>query len=527
MILAYWEHSLSMLNDTLLEEFTKREILAFLNIHKITNDQGEPLDFIDHSYLLDIYNDWSPKMCIKKCAQVGISTTIVIKALWAAKNKGLDIIYSFPTYDLSNKMVSSKVNRLIANNPIFQEWTADKDTVQQKKIGKNMLYFQGTSNEQAAIALPADLYIADEVDRSDQKNVELFSSRLQHSKFAWEWRFSNPSVPENGVDVWWNQSDQKEWFVRCEGCNRDQILTMEHIKNFLFVCEKCGKELNRRKGQWIPRWRDEDLISGYHISSLMANHLSAKFLLKEQADKPEQQFTNMMLGEPYVGNGNYLPRHILFGNLTPRDNPQDCAPVIGVDTGKQTHYVVGNKYGIFFRNTCTGYEPIRDILKRDSRAVAIIDQGGDITAPRALQEDFPGQVYLCTFVQSQDVAPRWKEDIGMVNTDRNKAIQLVVDEFSEHRIPLFGSKDEWSEYADHWGHLYRELEEDERGKRKYIWNRNGPDHLALATIYWRLGMDKVMEGEGEIVGVPGQQMFQRLGMDTETGSITRLGIKRL
>ena len=512
--------------ESLVELFAQKDIFTFLDYYNVPNDQGDPLDFKDHPYLVDIYADWSPRMCIKKCAQVGISTTIIIKALWACKNKGMDVIYSFPTYDLANKMVSSKVNRLIGNTPEFQKWTKDKDSIEQKRVGKNMLYFQGTSNEQAAIALPADLYIADEVDRSDQKIVDMFSSRLQHSKFAWEWRFSNPSVPENGVDVWWQESDQKEWFVRCEGCNRDQILTMDHIKGGIFACEKCGKELERRNGQWIKRWREPNMISGYHISSLMAVHLSADKILKEKRDKPEQQFTNMILGEPYVGSGNYLPLHLLFGNLTPRKNPQDCAPVIGVDTGKRIHYVVGNKYGLFFNGEASNYEPIAKILRQYPQALAVIDQGGDITAPRELQERFPSQVYLCSFVQSQDVAPRWKEDSGMVNTDRNKAIQLVVDEFSEKRIPLFGSEDDWEMYADHWKHLYRELEEDDRGRRRYIWKRNGADHLALATVYWRMGMDKISGGEGELVGVPTQQLWGNIGMDTD-GTLTKATLKRL
>lgn len=505
------------------EQLSAVNIHLFLEHYSISNDQGEKLDFKDHPYLWDIYNDWTPKQCIKKCAQVGISTTIVIKALWACKNKGLDIIYSFPTFDLASKMVSSKVNRLIANNPIFQQWTADQDSIEQKRLGKNVIYFQGTSNEGAAIALPADLYIADEVDRADQKITELFSSRLQHSKFAWEWRFSNPSVPENGVDVWWQQSDQKEWFVECV-CGVEQILTMQHIRNDIFACEKCGAELNRLKGRWIARFKDRE-ISGWHISSLMASHMTPAKLLQEERDKPAQQFSNMILGEPYVGSGNYLPRHMLFGNLTPRDNPQDCAPVIGVDTGKKIHYVVGNKYGLFFNGEASDYEPIRSILKNDSRALAVIDQGGDITAPRKLQEDFPGQVYLCSFVTSQDVAPRWKRDTGMVNTDRNKAIQLLVDEFTEKRIPLFGPKEDWSEYADHWSHLYRVLEEDERGRRKYIWQRNGDDHLALATVYFRMGVDRVTIGEGELI-MPGGNLFQSRGITLE-GEFVNLGMKRL
>lgn len=501
-------------------------IHLFLEYYGITNDQGDKLDFYNHPYLWDIYGDWTPKQTYKKAAQVGLSTTKVIKVINAAKQNKMDFIYSFPTYDLARKMVSSKVNRLIANNKIFQEYTADQDSIEQKRIGKNMIYFQGTSNEQAAIALPADGYICDERDRSDPKIVSMFSSRLQHSKWKWEWDLSNPSVPENGVDVSWQESDQKEWFVRCEGCNRDQILTMESIRGSMFICNKCGRELNRRDGRWIKRFQDRER-SGYHLSTLMNPLTTANEILKLQKDKSEEYFCNFVLGEPYVGAGNYLPRHVLFSNLTARENPQDAPPVIGVDTGKTIHFVVGNKYGLFYEGGYKNYEPIEAILRKRPDALCVIDQGGDITAPRELQEKYPGRVYLCAFVQSQDVAPRWKEDTGFVNTDRNKAIQLVVDEFTDHRIPLFGTKEEWSEYGDHWSHLYRELEEDERGRRRYIWNRNGPDHLALATVYWRMGIDKISGGEGEIVGVPGSALWPSLGMDTESGRITRGMMKQL
>lgn len=301
---------------------------------------------------------------------------------------------------------------------------------------------------------------------------------------------------------------------------------MDNIRGGLFACIHCGKELNRRNGRWIKRFQDRER-SGYHLSTLMNPLTTAQEILKLQKDKSEEYFANFVLGEPYVGSGNYLPRHVLFSNLKSGENPQDAPPVIGVDTGKNIHFVVGNKYGLFYEGAYKNYEPIRAILNKRPDAIAVIDQGGDITAPRELQEDYPGRVYLCTFVQAQDVAPKWKEDIGMVNTDRNKAIQLVVDEFTSRYIPIFGTKDDWAEYGDHWSHLYRELEEDERGRRRYIWKRNGPDHLALATVYWRIGMDKMLAGEGEIVGVPGSALWPALGMDAETGKLARAMLKRL
>ncbi len=113
----------------------------------------------------------------------------------------------------------------------------------------------------------------------------------------------------------------------------------------------------------------------------------------------------------------------------------------------------------------------------------------------------------------------------MVNTDRNKAIQLVVDEFGEKRIPLFGTKDDWEMYGEHWSHLYRELEEDDRGKRKYIWKRNVADHLALATVYWRMGMDRVLGGEGELI-MPDQGLLRTTGMTLE-GEMVNTTLKRL
>lgn len=506
------------------EQLADANIHLFLEHYNITNDQGQKLDFKEHPFMWDVYKDWSPKIVGKKAAQITWSTCFNIKCLYAAKMFGMDFIYSLPTANEVEDFVSGKTNRLIDQNPIFQRWTQDKDSIKQKSIGKNKIYYRGTWVDRAAIATPADGYIADEVDRSDQEIVEMFSSRLQHSKFAWEWRFSNPSVPENGVDKWWQESDQKEWFIQCTGCNREQILMMTHIQNNMFVCEKCGKELDRHKGRWIKRFQGRE-ISGYHTSLLMAPWVAPTRILQLKKEKSEQYFENFVMGEPYVGSGNYLPRHILFGNLNPRDNPQDAPPIIGVDTGKKIHYVVGNKYGLFFNGDSVDYKPIRDILLHDPRAIAVIDQGGDITAPRSLQEEFQGRVYLCSFVQSQDVAPRWKEESGMVNTDRNKAIQLVVDEFGERRIPLFGPKDDWSEYADMWGHLYRELEEDDRGRRKYIWKRNGDDHLALATVYWRIGMDKISGGDAEII-MPGSNLFRDTGFDTD-GTFTRTGLKRL
>lgn len=480
------------------EQIAEQAIGFFLKYYGITNDQGELLDFKDHSYLKQIYCDFTPKQAILKAAQIGFSTTANIKALWLAKNRGMDIIYSLPSASDIKDFVSGKTNRLIDNNAIFQNWTSDKDSIEQKRVGSNVIYFKGTWTERAAIATPADLYISDEMDRSKQDIVSQFRTRLQHSKWGWEWYFSNPSAPGHGVDRYWAESDQKHWFNKCEACNEWQYITMANIIGTppFFGCVKCGKELDRHKGKWIKKWKDKE-TSGYWISSLIAPRISAKYVLDKRKEYTEEQFANFILGQPYVGKGNVLTRQMLLQNLTNNINPQDCRPIIGVDTGIGINVVVGNKYGTFYYNKTDSYEEVRSLMKRWPTAVCVIDQGGDIIGPRKLREEFPNRVFLCFFRadRKNDELIKWNDEDGTVQADRNKLIQMVVDEFVEKRMPLYGTEADWTDYMMEWLGMYRTVEESALGMPVFTWNKpsSGRCDYPFSQVYLRIGLDRFME----------------------------------
>jgi hypothetical protein len=78
---------------------------------------------------------------------------------------------------------------------------------------------------------------------------------------------------------------------------------------------------------------------------------------------------------------------------------------------------------------------------------------------------------------------------------------LVVDEFRNKRIPLQGNESDWYEYWVDWSNLNRIKIIDPKTKQfKGIkWVRNGRDHRALATVLWRMGVDKFTDGEATIV----------------------------
>lgn len=507
----------------LVKAAAERNIHVFLEAYGITNDAGEKLDFKDHAYLWDIYEDLSPKQAILKAAQIGFSTTANIKALWIAKNLGLDIIYTLPAANDIQDFVSGKTNRLISNNPIFQEWTADKDSIAQKRVGDNVIYYKGTWTERAAIATPADLYISDETDRSKQDIVRQYQTRLQHSAYAWEWYFSNPSVPGMGVDKHWQQSDQKHWFITCGSCEYEWYLTMENIMKdsdgkAYYGCIKCQAELDRHQGRWVARYEGKD-VSGYWVSSLMVPRLSAQWVLDKKKEYTEEQFSNFVLGLPYVGKGNVLTQPMFLQNLTDEINAQDGVQVIGVDTGVGINYVVGNAQGLFFYDKCDDYAPLEKLLQRWPKAVMVIDQGGDIIGPRKLREKYPGRVFLCFFRadRKNDQLLSWNDTEGTVTADRNKLIQLVVDEFSEKRIPVSGTQGDWWEYWLEWAGMYRTSEETALGTQTFKWNKpsTGRCDYPFSTVYWRIGMDRFMTSPGATFVEPSKSSFAFQGYEAK------------
>lgn len=488
-------------------------IHAFIQKHGIRNETGLPIDFHNHYFLFDIYRDFSPKLCIMKAAQIGATTMEALKAIWAVKNKQMDAVYILPTDTDVNSMVSSKVNRIIAQNPVLSQWTKDKDSVEQKQIGNNYIHYRGSWTQKQAIMVTSDWNLYDEVDACKQDVVEQYSTRLQHSKYKWEHFFSHPSSVGTGIDRYWQKSDQKHWFITC-ACGEEQF--MEWPKSFdidrgIYVCKYCGKELTdeeRRVGRWVAKYKNRE-FSGYWIPLFIAPWVSAQEIIGYYKEKSDEYFYNKVLGLPYVGGGNKLTKAHLMQNLTgelvitPEDNER---VIIGVDTGKKLHYVVGSEQGLFFYDEAKDYEEIENLLNRWRRSIAIIDQGGDLIGSRALREKYPGRVFLCAFGTDRKTKElvRWgkNDEDGAVIADRNRSIQLVVDEFTDGRIAIQGTENDWYDYWLHWNNLTRIKEMDDKTgeiKRK-IWVRNGDDHWALATVYWRIGMSRFASNENKIIG---------------------------
>lgn len=505
-------------------------LLSQISIHSwiqengIKTESGQPLDFHSHRYLFDIYRDDSKYLCCIKAGQIGFSTMGILKTIWLSRNRHIDIGYILPTVEMVQKFVGSKVNRMSQQNPVIQSWMKDKDSITQKQIDENYIFYLGAQTDRSAIMLSLDMLVADEYDKAPQDILEIYDSRLQHSKHGYKWVFSNPTIPNFGVDRFWEISDKKIWHIK-HSCGEIYPLDESCIdyQSEIFRCQKCKKEINdenRRMGEWIAT--SEGKWSGYWIPLWINPLVSASVICEHKRNKTAEYFANFVAGIPYINTTNMLSQQILEGNLINKANAQEGRIIIGVDTGHNIHYTLANKDGIFYHGYCKsvaenptpGYDPYDELdklMQRFPRSIMVADQGGDLIGIRKLQAKYIGRVYLCWFTKETKNHEifRWVDEengtsVCKVLVDRNRAIQLVVDEIKEQRFPIWGIATEWQPYFDHWLNIYRvqEIKGEETDPQynwRWVWKRKGADHWALSTVYARVGLDRFAQDLAQII----------------------------
>lgn len=497
-------------------------IHAFIQENQFKTESGELLDFHDHKYLFDIYADNSKYLCCIKAGQIGFSTMAIIKTIWLARNKKLDVGYILPTVEMVQKFVGSKVNRMAQQNPILQKWMKDKDSITQKQIDENYIHYLGAQTERSAIMLSLDMLVADEYDKAPQSILETYDSRLQHSKHGIKWVFSNPTIPDFGVDRFWNLSDKKIWHIS-HSCGETYVMGESCIdyQREMYACPKCKGEITFeeiRQGKWLATAKGE--WSGYWIPLWINPMITAKVICEKKRNNTKEYFANFVAGTSYVNPNDALSQKALEKNLTPDVNSQEGRVIIGIDSGHNLHYTMMNKQGIFYHGYCPsveemnfkpGYDPYTEIEKRMLQypnSIVMADQGGDLIGIRKLQAKYIGRVYLVHSVKETRTQQliRWgdNEEHGKVLIDRNRVIQMTVDQINDGRLTINGSIEDWQPFFNHCLNIYRTRkiigeENDPQYGWKWEWMRKGPDHFFMSMIYALVGIDKYGEDMAQIV----------------------------
>lgn len=488
--------------------------LTFIKDNDIRNENGSPIEFTDHYFLVDPYLDRSPLQAIIKCSQIGWSTLAVNKAIWLAKHESANVIYTLPSKSAVKDFVTPKVDPIIKHNEAYKSLVGSTESVALKSIGDRFIYFRGSWEESAAISISAHVLINDEVDRSNQKVLRTYKTRLDDAKrerpdLGFIWQFSNPSIPGFGVDEAWQNSDQKHWFVKCSHCGYEWYLKWPESINMetqQYICTQCHGVLSdndRRYGRWVAKHSGRN-ISGYWISQLMAPWIPASKII-EDSKGDQQVFYNFTLGLPYISADQNVSRKTITDLISPDTNSMSNV-AMGVDNGVVKTVVIGNINGIFKIYETESWEEIENDIRR-YKATCVIDANPYPATPIKLAQKYPGNVFIHYFVQNKKDTNiiTWGEGDKqrVVESDRTKIIDMLVAEFVSKDIIFNLRLDQLEQYIYDWTQLYRTTRTSAQGIVVPVWEtiEGRRDHYAFASIYWRIALEKTY-AMGGVLRVP-------------------------
>lgn len=501
---------MSIVDMKVLDKIEAVNIVAWIMKHQIKNENGSPLEFRDHFFMLQPFMDMTPEQAHKKCAQIGGSVKDILKSFYASKHLSANVIYTMPTRNAIRDFVLPKVNPLIEKNPILQTFIHNTDTMDLKQIGDRFIYYRGSWGQESAISISAHILINDEKDRSKPKVLRTYRSRLDDAKrerpdLGWIWSLSNPTIPDTAIDADFQNSCQYHWFVKCPHCGDFWYLSFPDNIDFKrreYVCRRCGGILDRearRTGQWVNK--RESPIAGYWYSQMMVPWIPAGKIIDDyNGGRGDQSiFYNFTLGLAYQGSDTGVTREDIVGILAPGDNPE-VDNAMGVDNGVMKHVVIMNRYGIFKTYVTDDWQRIEDDRNRYSASM-VIDANPYPNVPTRLAQRYPGKVfihYYDTTDKNLDIVTWGEGDRrGVVYSNRTKIFDLAVADIRSKDIDINMTLTEAEEYITHWTNMYRVVEEDSAGRMKAKWKTKGedtgtkkPDHFAHATIYAMIAMMK-------------------------------------
>jgi DNA-directed RNA polymerase subunit RPC12/RpoP len=494
-----------------LEAYIASSPAAWVTLKKTVTENQKPLEFKNHRFLIDLYCDLSPDIVVRKSAQVGESTERIFKTFWCNKYLRANVIYVLPSKNIINDFVKPKVDVLIASNPHIQS-IVTQDSITQKKIGDRFTYFKGAFSEREAIAISGDILILDELDRMpDMSVINTYDSRLQASELGWRWRLSNPSQIGFGVDMYYQDSDQKHWFVKCSHCNFRSFMdftpdSYHEMRNHyvdsekrIYACGKCHREItddDRRMGEWVARYPSRKR-RGYWISQLIAPWVSADRILEQKDESSTDFFYNFVLGKAYTPSDLVVNREAILRACAPSTIPK-LDVCIGVDqNANEQIWVAGTPQGVFAHGKTKSWEDL-ETLKLMWNAVIVCDPNPYSTMPKRMAAKY-NDWYLCYFKEQVDMSLlKWKEAENIVYADRTRLLDTVANEITEARLLFREHAYALEDYIADWNNLYRTTIEKPDGRMVSTWlkKENRESDFSFATAYMRIALSRVMQAGG-------------------------------
>jgi phage terminase large subunit GpA-like protein len=418
-----------------------------------------------------------------------------------------------PTVKSVESLSAISFDPLIGGNPhIFKKSVVTTNKISTKTInGRSMVFvgaqpvkIEGGSSDSGALrSTPCDRVDRDEVDLMHPDMVEMSKQRLQRSRHRIENNWGSPTVPHWGIDLLYDQSDQRKWQIKC-GCGKytclgetfpDCIKVVDGA--WARVCVHCGKQISVGDGEWVADY-PERREAGFWVSGLLSPFCDLEdAMYRYQHNDKSAEFMRSILGIATTDAECQLT-HQAVRECCSNDRVKmssACRTVMGVDINKTLNAVVGvrtgdSQYHILSVFETESYQELHEYAKKMNVHLTVMDSGPYSHAARDYQKTH-NSVYLCQYSETQPGDPKWGKD-KMVKVNRNEWCDKVYDNVMEKKIilPHDGSP-LMKRYLTQMTSTEKTELMNEAGQTRMRWQKRGCDDAFHATLYFMLAASRV------------------------------------
>ncbi len=338
---------------------------------------------------------------------------------------------------------------------------------------------------------------------------------MAHSEFKEVLMLSNPSLPDFGIDRAFQETDQRFWLLKCDGCGRwcnlvDEFPGCLHERKgrTYRACVGCNRELDISKGQWVAKKPGADR-RGYQHSQLHSAYVDpAELLRKFRTARTLSNFYNLCLGLAYVEAENRLSVEEVLALCGDAGIASSCGEVccMGVDQGSDLHVTILKPHydragDVVHLGVYKDWEDLDGLMKRFTVGRAVVDALPEQRNARAFAERHAGRVFLNFYNEHQKGAPQWNEKNLTVLVNRTESLDASGKLIQDRNILLPKECDVVREFAKHLHNTAKKLEEDEEtGSKRYVYVKLGADHFRHSFNYAAMALEKA--GQGFFEGIP-------------------------
>jgi len=468
---------------------------------------GKPFNLKDYPFMVDIYKSVAPFRAIIKSAQMGLTEHELQKVVWFIRRFGLKeckgIIWTFPTASDASDFSKGRVDSILEENlSLFgkikqkKKWT---DNVRMKQIAKSLLYIRGTQGKAGHLSTPSDLNVHDEVNFSDPVNMSKYASRLDASKFQWVDWLSTPTFPGEGIDEKFHETCMNHWHVPCSECG-DQVpfccqpLESMDLDADKWICQKCGGELDKIQGHWVPKVPELcGLKDGWHVTRpMMLKETPRSIMKKKDSYKTEQDFYNFVLGLTFDSVANIVSKLALAACTNSRfkfHTRVDRPCTMGIDQGgKWLHIIISTwdrkgRRQIVWAQKADVEEAYAStlpmIMRQFNIIIGVIDGQPNLKSAKEFAKEHEGVIFVHAHADKQFKEIVWHDDELRVTTNKTQMMDMCSEEIYKRWI-VWPDNKMTTELKKHIRNMRRRAGEEDEVAR---WVNVGADHFNDANMF--------------------------------------------